>query len=284
MFNNHSQLWTDKFYESIDPQINSLGFFSTAPGWVSPPFNRVQKDFDVWYITQGAGYVKINNEWIHFRKGDLLTIKPGEDYQQEKNDDNSQFSTYALHLDIFKDNNEDIEKSFICEWPRKLSLYYQTDLDNLFDKLLQVYTFKKAGCSILIKSILFNIIDILFDSVRGNLVQEKSPGFNAIVKTSKYIEIHFNENLTLEDMARHSGFSYTYFSRLFNQYLKSSPVDFLINYRLKMAKIFLSKGYSVSETSLRCGFHSIHYFSRLFKKKFKLSPSEFTTSCRIAHF
>jgi len=51
--------------------------------------------------------------------------------------------------------------------------------------------------------------------------------------------------------------------------------DFVNNYRINQAKIFLLKDYSVTEVCFQVGFESLSYFNKLFKQHTGETPSEF---------
>ncbi len=272
-FNNDT--WSSDFYKYISPRVNSIGYFTNHKGVISSQFNRIQTDFDLWYITVGEGSVKIDGVWTDFKQGDLITIKPGENYQQEKAGKNYPFNNYALHLTLFSTDNSDIEQQIKAIYPRKLSLIYQPNIEALFEKLLELYTMKKNENLLLQKSIVYSILDIVFEHIRHDNVKKISNRYRKVVKVKNYIEQHYQKDISLHEMAEVAELSFTYFSKLFKQYFKTSPTNYHIDYRLKMAKLFLSKGYSVTEASNQCGFHSIHYFSRLFKRRIGISPVSF---------
>jgi AraC-like DNA-binding protein len=259
----------------IRPQVNSIGYFTTRKGVVSSRFNRIQTDFDLWYVTAGEGSVKIDGEWIDFKQGDLITIKPGENYQQEKAALDSSFNNYALHLTLFGTADNIIEQQLTVVYPRKLSLVYQPNIATLFEKLLELHVLKQGENLLLQKSIVYSILDIVFEHIRNDNVKNISNKYRRMVKVKDYIEQHYDKDIALNEMATVAGFSFTYFSKLFKLYFNISPTNYHIDYRLKMAKLFLSKGYSVTAASDKCGFHSIHYFSRLFKRRTGISPGTF---------
>ena len=58
-----------------------------------------------------------------------------------------------------------------------------------------------------------------------------------IYRAISYIKLHFSEHITLEDVARHTGFSPTYFSKIFKEEL-----DYTFNSYLNKVRIERSKG------------------------------------------
>lgn len=92
----------------------------------------------------------------------------------------------------------------------------------------------------------------------------------------QFIHLNYSHNISLDDIARHVMVSKSTALNLFQKYLHITPVNYLINYRLKQAGQLLSKTEKkVSSISSETGFHNVDYFCRLFKKRYKLTPTEY---------
>lgn len=113
----------------------------------------------------------------------------------------------------------------------------------------------------------------LFPNVRPSRQKEYVKKFNDLLD---YIDVHYAEDLTLEKMADHIGFSKFHFSRLFKQYTNLTFNDYLNYRRLKAAEDLLANpGLPIIEVSLRAGYASISTFNRLFKQVKHCTPSEY---------
>ena len=63
---------------------------------------------------------------------------------------------------------------------------------------------------------------------------------------------------------------------LFKEYLHVTPVEFLIQYRLKEAAVLLAKTEKkICVIAEETGFHTVDYFCRLFKKYYKVTPMQY---------
>jgi len=94
----------------------------------------------------------------------------------------------------------------------------------------------------------------------------------------EYIDTHYTEDLTLEDMADIIGFSKYHFSRLFKQYTNFTFCDYLKHRRIQAAEMLLEQPeYSITEVALQAGFPSISTFNRIFKEYKNCTPTEFRT-------
>ena len=63
--------------------------------------------------------------------------------------------------------------------------------------------------------------------------------------------------------------------KLFNQHLRSTPMRFVWNARLRRGvELLMQSGLTVSEVAEQCGFQTPFHFSRLVKQRYHLSPKE----------
>lgn len=91
-----------------------------------------------------------------------------------------------------------------------------------------------------------------------------------------YINEHFTENLTLEQVADLAGFSKYHFTRLFRQYADTSFYKYLNQKRIDYAKsLLLDPDLSVIEVALASGFSSLSAFLRMFKLINHCTPTEY---------
>lgn len=97
-----------------------------------------------------------------------------------------------------------------------------------------------------------------------------------IAQARTYIHDHFNEAITLEQVAINVKLSPNYFSNLFKQEFGETFIDYLTKVRLEKAKAYLEENQlSLKEISFMVGYKDPNYFSRVFKKYFHESPKRF---------
>ncbi|WP_409304768.1 response regulator [Peribacillus sp. SCS-155] len=95
-------------------------------------------------------------------------------------------------------------------------------------------------------------------------------------KAKEYLEIHYAEPLTLEQVAEHIELSPYYFSKLFKERFGMTFIDYLTDIRIAHAKQEMSDlAKSLKEICYSIGYKDPNYFSRVFKKHTGLSPSEY---------
>lgn len=97
-----------------------------------------------------------------------------------------------------------------------------------------------------------------------------------IMTARAHMEKHYNQDLTLGEMADSVGLSQSYFSTLFKKELGKNFAEYLYSLRIEKAKDFLlHTDKAVYEISEETGFKDHAYFSRLFKSKVGESPGEY---------
>ncbi len=92
-----------------------------------------------------------------------------------------------------------------------------------------------------------------------------------------YIESHYNEAPTLDDMASVIHVSPRHLCRLFKHFLNVSPFDYLTRYRIKKAKeaLIAPSNHTIGEVARLTGYGSASYFCSVFKSNEGLTPQEF---------
>ena len=96
-----------------------------------------------------------------------------------------------------------------------------------------------------------------------------------------YIREHTADNLTLDDIARHTHMNSSYLSRIFKKECGCSVTEYITAIRMEKAKELLETtnllNYEIAE---RIGINEPSYFSLLFKKYAGLTPTEYRSRFR----
>ncbi|MDF2845038.1 MAG: transcriptional regulatory protein [Herbinix sp.] len=89
------------------------------------------------------------------------------------------------------------------------------------------------------------------------------------------MEDHVKEEITVEEIARQSGYSLYHFCRVFNLCMGVSVMDYVRNRRLALAATELIKGRKVIDIALEYGFETSSGFTKAFRNSFGYSPTQF---------
>lgn len=91
-----------------------------------------------------------------------------------------------------------------------------------------------------------------------------------------FIENHYQDSLTLEDVAKTVGFSPYYFTRFFKKNTGQTFSQFLTDYRVNQAKCILAREkIPMVEVAEKAGFASVKTFHHVFKENVGISPLKY---------
>ena len=92
----------------------------------------------------------------------------------------------------------------------------------------------------------------------------------------RYIDLHFKESLTLDQLAQEAHMNKYYLSHAFKREYGVSPINYLISRRIEESKYLLAEtDLSMSQIAQLLGFSSLSYFSQVFHRTQAVSPKEY---------
>ena len=113
--------------------------------------------------------------------------------------------------------------------------------------------------------------------MNSNLKKIHADYINRINRVMDYIEVHLDQNLTLEQLADIACFSKFHFHRIFQSITGECLAACIQRIRLEKAASLLSSSLSssITEIALNCGFTSSASFTNAFKRNFGKSPTQY---------
>lgn len=100
-----------------------------------------------------------------------------------------------------------------------------------------------------------------------------------ISEAKRFIQEHYDEEISLTEVANSVGLTPSYFSTVFKEHVGTTYSDYLTTIRIEKAKQLLrSTAYRVYEISHMVGYENHYYFNRLFKKIVGLTPLDYRKS------
>jgi AraC-like DNA-binding protein len=103
----------------------------------------------------------------------------------------------------------------------------------------------------------------------------------AIARTRDYLEAHYAEPLTLDQLAQQVSLSPFHLARLFQQHTGIPPHKYLESVRVRHAERLLASGTPIAETAFATGFSSQSHLNRTFKKLIGTTPGVFVQQRKI---
>jgi len=122
-------------------------------------------------------------------------------------------------------------------------------------------------------------MQIVMDGLE-KLIHKSSPTHmirnSSIQAAVDYINEHYSEKITLDDVSRHIYLNRTYASQLFKKHMNVNFADYLEIVRINKAKEFLlDTSMQIAEIALKVGYSNQSYFTKVFKRNTGMSPNSF---------
>lgn len=152
---------------------------------------------------------------------------------------------------------------------------------NAVDIDVQLPGLKKALKSLMANGIsekeLWNGAEQLLDTVAGFMDNARQWGQNKPVANAKaYIDAHFCEPITLEDVAEAVHLNPRYLCKVFREQTGITYSEYLTVRRMEYAAGELKNGrLSVAQIANAAGYQDVKYFTKLFKKQMGIRPSTY---------
>jgi len=149
----------------------------------------------------------------------------------------------------------------------------------------------KPGKSAMLKSYLIRILVILMREMVESSDENKGYDFDtygknyAVRRIKNYLNAHYSEHISLEQIAKNMYLSPVYISKIFKEETGEPPIGYLIGIRLKRAKEMLENDESKSIKGIadEVGYDDVYHFSKLFKKYYGESPQNYRKRMKIGN-
>lgn len=209
------------------------------------------------------------NKTISFKDGDLCYFPKGIKYKSVFNncvsdENNAVILNFCLNdksgNDIILSNDIIVISDLLCKNFRE----YIDEIVSLIEKNKPI---------MYVKAKIYELLTEISVSSGEMLIPLE---YQKILPGITFIERNYDKNITVADAAKRSFLSESHFRRLFKDYMKTSPLNYINKLRIDKATVMLkSRGYKISEISNAVGIDNPAYFSWFYKNKTGVSPSEY---------
>lgn len=127
------------------------------------------------------------------------------------------------------------------------------------------------------KAELFQYLSVTLGKSLDRIIDDKKQADTKPIRLAKqYIQQHYMNPISLEEVSGVVGFNSSYFSTLFKKESGSSFVDYLSEIRMNHAKELLREtNLSVASVCEQVGYSDLKYFSKNFRKSTGVKPNEY---------
>ena len=247
--------------------------------------------YEVYFFLSGNVQYNIESRSYLLSPGDILLINPMELHQPMFGQEHRTYERFVLwidqrFLDGFSLPGVDLKSCFDTHQPGHTNLLHpegrQRQLLTFFlEQLLAETNSADPYSQLSALTHLAQILVMLNRMSRQTVREEVRPTQESVVYSIlSYINEHYSEELSLDDLANRFFISKYHLSREFQRLVGTSVHRYIIQKRLVMAKQMLSEGQPSSEVYQHCGFGDYSNFYRAFKSEYRISPKEFTAQLK----
>ena len=235
--------------------------------------NHFHNFYVIGYIENGQRRMRCKEYSYDLDPGCLVMFNPQDNHQCAPiNRDPLDYR--AINIDI-----QTMEQYAYEITGKKVRPYFSQHV--VFDSdcaqsLARLYTLIVHNAPVLEKeeAFCFLLQQLLLQFCDGTTLTERGALGN-FKEIREYLDVHYPENISLEQLAYISGCSKSYLVRSFTHTLGISPYRYLQTVRLEKAKDMLQRGKLAVEVAIDCGFADQSHFSNAFKRFIGLTPNQY---------
>ena len=229
--------------------------------------------YEIYFLTSGTRTFFLSNALLSLEAPIVLVIPPHVLHKTE----GGSFERYNVNVSPAYLN--EYQKEVLDKIALKIFKPSPKETNRLLEVLEEFQDQKKKKYEEYVTNSLFSYTVFLLDKlqeVKPVKVKTKNNIPPLVLKILDYLNEHYAEKQTLDDVADKFFISKGALIYSFKKYMDCSPIDFLISLRISKAKeLLINSKKSIEEISEQCGFSSANYFGLIFKRKEQLSPLQY---------
>lgn len=276
----------------IDYTYNNQPNFMFPVGVKMVP--RMVRFYEIELIIGGAGKEITDGKHFNASRGDIFFRKPGMVCQGisgyyfyeiafDPVFNESRRYCYDSPITFYLSDHATIlpNKDFFPHFPYKYRTNRLSKLEPLFRSIVQSFPKRKDDLPLYIRTNLLKILNMVHEELNTTRTvtfedETVKHNYEKIMICKQLIDDHPDQKFSLEMLAEVSGLSQNFFSKIFKQIIGSSPLEYITETRIQLAKSLLATSVlSIQEISSRTGFDDVTYFYRIFKRHTNMTPNAF---------
>lgn len=229
-------------------------------------------DFQLLYVASGKAHFFFNGEEQIVTAGHMVIYRPKEPqrYFYTASDRTEVYWVHFTGKDVknllrgygIKDNVHVVYSGTLLEYSK------------IFKQMIYELQQCRENYPEMLTLLLRQIFILLQRSINKDHTVKNEYLENEIELATHYFNENYNKEINIEEYASSRGMSISYFIRSFKQYMKITPMQYILSLRINNAQILLeTTNYSINEIAQLTGHDNALYFSRIFRKQKGISPS-----------
>ena len=214
-------------------------------------------------------------------QGSLYIINSQEIHGMHHTKDTDIYKGYALQInyDFIKKYYPAIDNYQFIQPNHKIKEKILLDIFKIIAAYDHSNQFQKIEIESYILHLLYTLLSNTLDKKTNLNLQTLHD--KRIIRMTQYIDLHYNEDLSIDNIAQHFNISTGYLLRYFKSHLNVTVKEYLIAVRLKKARQdVLFSNYTILEIAYLHGFPNLKSFINAFKKVYHDTPAKYREKVR----
>jgi len=239
--------------------------------WHSVP--HTHNHLELFYIVGGKGQFLIQDQLYPVNSNNLVIINP--------NVTHTEVSLNAQPLEYIVLGIEGIELATSKSSNGQFNIldhFESVEISSCLRNILREMEQKNTGYEDICQAYMEILIIRLMRNTALAVPTEPQvvSGNRQCAAVKRYIDLHFKESLTLDQLAEDAHMNKYYLSHAFKREYGVSPINYMITKRIEESKYLLAEtDLSMSQIAQLLGFSSLSYFSQVFRRTQSVSPMEY---------
>ena len=245
------------------------------------------EEVEIIVIKKGTGIISVDLTEYEVRMGDIVFVMSGQLHAIRQLGNNAmEYENILFKPSLLRSGGCDLcWESFLLpmlsanvDIPAVIGLEHAVyrEIAEAIGQIDRLCDTKQSGYQLAVKGHMY----LLFYHLHAQCsVSENRPPRKQLEKLKtilSYVETHYAELITIEDMASVCFYSKSYFMKFFKQSMGMGFIAYLNDFRLEIAaRMLLSADANILDIASACGFENLSYFNRSFKKKYGVAPGRF---------
>jgi len=244
--------------------------------WHSVP--HTHNHTELFYIVGGKGQFLIEDQAFPVDANNLVIINPNVLHTEDSL--NAQPLEYiVLGIEGIELATTDISNGRFCILDHFESVEISGCLRNILREMEQKNTGYEDVCQAYMEILVIRLMRATSIAVPAEPQTITTNRQCAAIR--RYIDLHFKEALTLEQLAEEGHMNKYYLSHAFKREYGISPINYMISKRIEESKYLLAEtDLAMSQIAQLLGFSSLSYFSQVFHRTQGITPKEYRNNQR----
>ncbi len=226
----------------------------------------------------GGANIWIEGEVFDNYGGEISIINSQYIHKSRMLDGTSEYMGFALQINynFLKKCFSEIDNYYFKQ-PNKKT---ERKLIKIIYDIINEYSSQKDYKNVKIYSLIYELIYIMIDKLlvkrEGTVKIRNSKDNQKILNITNFIDKHYNDNISITQIAEHFKWSYGYLSKYFKEHVGITIKEYIDNVRITHAKrdlIFTDQ--TITDIAYLHGFSNLQSFTTVFKKKYNMNPNEY---------